>query len=740
MLPRSTRRPFPVRRSPSAALLLCCSAALFASPALAQPAKDAAAKDKLPITGLTLYRSGVGSFERTGMVDGNADVQLRFDTDQINDIIKSMVLLDLDGGHIDTVSYGSKEPLSRQLASFGVDISDNPSAAQLLDRLRGSPVKLTTPEGPVSGTIMNVENRPTIIGGSPQSPASRQDLPWINLITPEGVRSINLTAVTGFQLLDKQLSDELNKALAALAGHRADNVKTVDLSLSGQGARRIVVNYVYEMPVWKTSYRLILPDLPPKTDKPDPKATKPSSQFTMQGWAIVENTTDEDWKDIELSLVAGRPVSFRMDLYEPLYVFRPEIAVPTVPGVMPRTYEGGEGYAKEKDRDAALREEADKLNFAKSPGRPGGAPEPAMAARRSLSTGAGGAYQDAAEAKPKFDISGDDMARYAAQSQAQAGEAGEVFEYTLKTPVTIDRQRSAMIPILSSAIDGRRVSIYNRGDSPDHPMRGVEMTNNSGLQLMPGPVSVYDGATYAGDSQVGHISAGDKRLLAYAVDLDVAASVQENTTYDLRKIRIVDGLLEQTTLQRNRVSYAFTNKDQSRGRTLLVEHPKSQGWTLVEPKKADQETESLYRFEVELAAGKTAALSVVQEWMQSQQLQLLQYDLNTLMGYAKNGKVSQAVVDAFKKAAAIQADINASEQRLAQLDQERQAIDADQTRIRQNMGSIDRQAEYYTRLLKKLNDQETRLEEIKTAREKEQGNLNALREQFAAYLRTLNVE
>ncbi len=194
------------------------------------------------------------------------------------------------------------------------------------------------------------------------------------------------------------------------------------------------------------------------------------------------------------------------------------------------------------------------------------------------------------------------------------------------------------------------------------------------------------------------------------------------------------------TLQRNRVSYAFTNKDQSRARTLLVEHAKSQGWSLVEPKKADQETDSLYRFEVDLAAGKTAALSVVQEWMQSQSLQLLQYDLNTLLGYAKNGKVSQAVVDAFKKAAAIQADINASEQRLAQLDQERQAIDADQTRIRQNMGSIDRQAEYYTRLLKKLNDQETRLEEIKTTRDQEQTKLNTLHEQMNAYLRDLDVE
>jgi hypothetical protein len=716
----------PSRSRPlSAALLLCCSAALFSSPALAQPADPA--KDQLPITGLTLYRSGVGSFQRTGLVDGDADVQLRFATGQINDIIKSMVLLDLDGGQIQTVSYGSKEPLARQLASFGVDISDNPSAGALLDRLRGSPVRLNTPEGPVTGTIMNVENRPTIYAGSAQSQTARHDLPWINLVTPEGVRSVNLTTVTGFQLLDKVLADELNKALAALAGHRADNVKMVDLALSGEGARRIVVNYVHEMPVWKTSYRLVLPE----------PGAKPASQLTIQGWAIVENTTDEDWKDIDLSLVAGRPVSFQMDLYEPLYVFRPEIPVPTVPGVMPRLYEGAEGYADKAERDAALREQAEQLNYAKSAASPPPAPGEA---RRGRSGFQDLRLDDAGDSAGGYAFDADDMARYAAQSQAQAGEVGEVFEYRLETPVTIDRQRSAMIPILSAAIDGRRVSIYNRADSPQHPMRGVEITNNSGLQLMPGPVSVYDAAAYAGDSQVGHISTGDKRLLAYAVDLDTSATVQENTTYDLRKIRIVDGLIEQTTLQRNRISYAFTSKDKARPRTILVEQSKSSGWTLVEPKKPDQETEGLYRFELELPAGKTAALSVVQEWLQSQSLTLLDYDLNSLLGYAKSGKVSQAVVDAFRKAAAMQADIQASERRLAQLDQERQAIDADQARIRQNMGSIDRQSEYYTRLLKKLNDQETRLEEIKSTREEEQTTLNGLREALNQYLRTLNVE
>src|SRR5207244_11454640 len=119
----------------------------------------------------------------------------------------------------------------------------------------------------------------------------------------------------------------------------------VDVNLQGQGARDIVIAYVQEAPVWKTSYRLVLPDAPKDKDgKPAPKKGEGSTpdRFTIQGWAIVENTTDDDWKNVTLSLVSGRPVSFRMDLYEPLYVFRPEVPVPTGPGVMPRQYAGGD--------------------------------------------------------------------------------------------------------------------------------------------------------------------------------------------------------------------------------------------------------------------------------------------------------------------------------------------------------------------------------------------------------------
>ena len=252
--------------------------------------------EALPVRKIMLYRSGVGYFERSGEVMGDSEVQLRFNTDQINDILKSMVLLDLNGGRIDSVSYGSKEPLAKRLASFGINIADNPGAGELLQRLRGTPVKISMPDGEFSGTIMNVEQRPTVYqnGGANGGGATVHNLPWINLVTKDGVKSFNLANSTGFQILDAALAEELNKALGALAEYRADRTKTVDLRFAGTGNRRVVVGYVHEMPVWKTSYRVVLPDVDASG------ATK--GQLNVQGWAIVENTTDQDWNGVQLSL------------------------------------------------------------------------------------------------------------------------------------------------------------------------------------------------------------------------------------------------------------------------------------------------------------------------------------------------------------------------------------------------------------------------------------------------------
>ncbi len=693
--------------------------------AAAGDAEDLAAR--IPIRTITLYRSGVGYFERQGRVEDAAKLQLRFKTDQINDILKSLVLLDLDGGRIESVSYGSKEPLAKRLASFGIDIADNPAASDLLQRLRGTPVKITTITGEVSGTILNVENKPTVYHGSGDKPASVHTLPWINLVTKSGVRSVNLAESTGFEILDPALAEELNKALAALAEHRADRTKTVDIRFTGAGARRVVVGYVHEMPVWKTSYRLVLPDpdAPAKGDKP--------GLMTLQGWAIVENTTDQDWNGVRLALVSGRPVSFQMDLYEPLFTFRPTVPVPTIPGVLPRAYAGGVDVRDGSPRQRALA----KIEGGRLMGRAEAAPgAPAPMSAQDAGSGGGSPFTG----EPTAGITADDLANYAAQSQAQGVDVGEVFQFQLESPVTIERQRSAMLPILTGTVQGRRVSIFSPGDGREHPMRGVEIVNDSGLQLLPGPISVFDSATYAGDAQIGQVAKGDKRLLAYALDLDVNVLSKGESQENTAKVRIVSGSIEQTIKSTQTITYTFDNKDAKRGRTVIIEQPKVPGWTLVSEAKPVEETQTVLRFEREIGPGSKSDLTLGFEYVSSTMLAVTSMDLPTLLQLRQQGRASEAVLQAFRDLSTRQGDINAATSEAADLGRQIEEISAEQSRLRDNMARLDRTDALYARYVKKLADQETQLEDLRDKREKAVARGRSLTAELQTFMRTLTVE
>ena len=656
------------------------------------------------------------------MIQGDSTVQLRFDTDQVNDILKSMMVLDLSkNGRIDGVSYGSRDPLSKRLASFGVDISDEPTLGTILLRLRGAKVTVTMPEGPWTGAILGGETRPQATAPN----AEPIEVPYLNIVTAAGIKSLNLTQALTIELLDKDLAAELQRALTAVAEHRADRTKTVDIALSGQGQREIVVAYVQEAPVWKASYRLVLPDAPAA-------GGEGKDQFTLQGWAIVENTTDEDWNAVALSLVSGRPVSFRMDLYQPLYVFRPEVPVPTVPGVAPRVFEGGSSQSP--FRDAGDDERMDRgivggrLAASKAPGAP---PAPAAAPDFDLARVLSSSGQ----------TTSDDLAKYAAQSQARAVESGEIFEYELDHPVTVERQRSAMLPIISAAVTGRRVSIYHPADGGQHPMRGIEVTNSTGLQLLPGPISVYDHGTYAGDAQIGHVPAGDRRLLAYSVDLALTSERKDASNEQVRRVRIVKGLLETTTLRRLTTTLAFANKDQARPRTIIVEYPRSTGWDLKAPEKPYETTEALYRFVVDAAKGGNAQVEIALERTDAASYTLTSLDLPRLMSFTKvGGTVSDAVINAFKEVQRRSGLVADAKRRIAELEKEKTEIDADQGRVRQNMGTIDRTSELYRRYMEKLAMQESRLEtiakDLATARAEE----TRLAQELDDHIASLNVE
>jgi hypothetical protein len=315
--------------------------------------------------------------------------------------------------------------------------------------------------------------------------------------------------------------------------------------------------------------------------------------------------------------------------------------------------------------------------------------------------------------------------------------------YQVDHPVTVERQRSAMIPLINAGIDGRRVSIFNPSDGGEHPMRGLEVRNSTSLQFMPGPISVFDGGAYAGDAQIGHVPAGDKRLLAYAVDLDVQVLRKDESHERIRKVKIVRGAFDITSLYQNGVTYTFTNKDKARDRMVVVEQPRMGGdWKLAAPEKPYEQTDALYRFEVPVEAGKAGQVKVVQELISSRTIGVLSIDLPTLVSYQRQGGgvVSDAVIQAFREAQRLQALVSQAQQRIADLDAQRAAIDTDQNRLRQNMNSIDRTSELYKRYLNKLTEQETKVEQLAGDLDKAREALRKAEGDLNSYIANLSVE
>src|ERR1700756_664759 len=250
---------------------------------------ESAAAGKLPVRRVVLYKNGVGYFEHLGRVRGSQDVHVDFTSAQLNDVLKSLTVLDLSGGRITGVDYNSEAPLARRLATLRLALGERPTVMEFLGALRGARVEVSNGATAVVGKLLSVE-RKTRMGS-----AGSVEMEQISLITEAGeVRNIDLSTSTSVRIVDRDLNAEIGKYLSLVASARDQDVRRMTISTTGAGDRNLYVSYISEVPIWKTTYRIVLP-------------SKEGKKPLLQGWAIVDNTVREDWNDVELSLVAGAP-------------------------------------------------------------------------------------------------------------------------------------------------------------------------------------------------------------------------------------------------------------------------------------------------------------------------------------------------------------------------------------------------------------------------------------------------
>jgi hypothetical protein len=643
-----------------------------------------------------MFSSGVAYYEHAGNVNGNAQVDLKFNVKDINDLLKSMVLQDEGGGRISTVSYGSKDPLTRTLATFSIDLTANPTLADLLNQIRGEQIELDAPTR-ITGIILGVEKRQVSTGKE----GATVEAAFLNLLTDDGLRCIPLESAGRIRLKNEKLDKELRQALLILASSKSNDKKAVSLNFLGQGQRPVRVGYVQESPVWKTSYRLVLDD----KEKP-----------FLQGWAIVENTTESDWNDVGLTLVSGRPISFVMDLYQPLYVDRPEVKPELYASLRPRIYDQDIEKAYADFRAMADQKASEEQLRAEVLSRRGARPQAKSAAGGmggmggGMPGGGGEAVQfGAAYAGRAAGINlGDSV-----QSLAQAANVGELFRYKIATPVKLERGKSAMLPIVNESVQGEKVSIYNEFTQPKHPLNGLRLKNSTDLHLMQGPITVFDDDAYAGDAQIQDLPPGSERLISYALDLDteIVPTVKQEPA-SLVSIRLNKGTMLTSYKHTRSKSYTIKNSGK-KTKQVLIEYPLEQPWTLVQPEKPTERTRDRHRFAVTAEPGKPAKLDVVEEHTQRETIALTNLDDNRLGIFLAAPQVSDAAKKALREIVSRRTAIQQLTLKRQELERLISVIDAEQKRIRENMSQLPKDSDLFRRYVTKFTEQEDQIDTLR---------------------------
>ena len=706
--------------------------------------------EKLPVRRVVLYKNGVGYFEHTGRIRGDQEIKIDFTSSQLNDVLKSLTVLDLNGGKITGVGYNSVAPIAEQLKSLRLPLGQSTTLANFLSALRGSRIQVCNGAVLVIGRLLSVEEK--------TAKKAQEEIKSleISVVTDAGeVRTFPLTSGLGVKVEERDLNEEISRYLSLVSSSRDQDLRRMTISTSGNGERSIFVSYISEVPVWKSTYRILLP-------------TKADSKPLLQGWAIVDNTVGEDWKDVQLSLVAGAPQSFIQDLSKPYYTRRPVVQLPETAMLTPQTHEGTIGN-EAFDRVASF--------------GPGVVPPPKPSAviggvgygsGGGVGAGSSGGYggglysvgslpnfhgihgkvvdsagsvianahiiaiNDAGESHtgyadsngyfrielpsgnyqvsvemPGFksmtqkavQVSGGpqylnyklsvadsadavEVTSAAAELEAEATgqDLGDLFEYNLKERVTILKNHSALVPIINSPVEAEKVTLWN-GDT-GHPLRALWITNSSGLTLDSGSFNVIENNAFAGEGLIEPLKPKERRLLSYAVDQAVRVEERvEEESRPVTHIKIARGVLVQTRQQAQHETYTLRNTD-GEPREVIIEHPVRDGWKLAKDLKPEETTASFYRFRVKVPPNETATLKIDEFEPLESTLALANVTDDQIKLFFSQKTIKPELEQALRKIIQQKNEIAGFDHEIQTRQNEVGTINQDQQRLRENMKAL----------------------------------------------------
>jgi len=642
---------------------------------------------ELPVREVILFKHGVGFFSRSGEVKAGETVRLDFKASDMNDVLKSLTVEEKGGGKVTGLRYDASEPLGQKLAEFPFKIGDGFALSAVLDQMKGARIELKYGSDTVTGHIVSGREATGISADKP----TREQL--VLLLDAGEVRMFDLSAMGGIKFLDPLLQRQFSEYLRALSQSRSKEKRSLYVDSTGTTSRNLTANYMTPSPVWKSSYRLVFTQNEP----------------TLEGWAIVDNTTDEDWNNVRLAVVSGRPISFISRLYEPRYRQRQVAELAEERTVGPVVYESAMQTAATAAPPPAM------MPKRASGGTAGGVIGGLSGGRSARLLAAESAMADAIEASEST-----------VAVNTQGRELGELFEYRFSTPITVKKSESAMLPFLQQKLNSRKILIYQESQGAN-PMNAAEVSNSTGKALDGGPITVYDSGIYAGEALMETLKANDKRLISYAVDLGTRVTTNiDSSRSNVRQVSAKRGIVTtRYALQESKV-YTIRNVD-AKAKTLIIEHPLRPGYKLTSALKPNDTTTNAYRFEVKLAPSANEKFTVQEENLYDESTAVSSLTPDAILSFIAGRAISDAGRRQLEQIANRKRDSADAENQARTSEGEMNELIRDQDRLRQNIGSlrnITGQEEQVQRYSRQLAAQETQIatmrDQIKDQRKRKQ--------------------
>lgn len=656
---------------------------------------------ELPLKRVVLSTSGTAQLTHAGSVEPGGAIDLSVRLDQVDDVLKSMTVFGREGA-IGAISLPGKMPLEELFRDLPFTREALESPAALLNALVGSQVEITG-EVNAKGRIFRVSEEEVQLPNN----GGRTTQHRLALMTDQGLVQAVLERLSGLKFTEALTNSQVEAALSGIAQNRAKERRTLSIALSGQSAREVGFSYVVGAPVWKTTYRLVIP--------------KEGGKARLQGWGIVENLMGSDWKDIDLTLMSGNPVALKQQLYSPVFVERPEVpvstAATTIPGVDDQGPTSGE------------RNLANRYMRAKSAAKPI-SPAPAMAM--------GQASADRSYAE----VAREEIGVAAGGVEAEEGATQVLYRFPAK--VSLAAGSTMMIAFADREIAATKTWLYQPETNARRPLAAIRLKNDTESALPPGIVTVFDAgadgsANFAGDAQLAITPKGATKFVTFALDSKTEIRRLDRGIRRVRLGKAVNGQLTIDTKSTWSIDYEITPPVEE-DREVVIEELRTGDWKPVPETKDVEDTASRHRYKVATPKGKTTKTSFTRDLVEQQSITLTSLDPDRLYSTISGlENASAALKDAVVKLGGIVGDISRGNAKKRDFDAERKKISDDQERIRRNLSSVGQGSDLGRRYIENLKAQEDRLTAINNEEKALDGELAAKRKQAEDVARSLTL-